>query len=350
MAANAIPINSAQFIGLGSKMHNGLVLYAADLGIKQITADDFQTDLAAFIDADNQYNLARSATQSVSDAHQTQLDGLSGFLQKTRNVLAAAFGPRWSTIWAQAGFIDNSTQVPGRNQERIGLALSLAGFFGAHPNYEVASMGVTKQQAEFWRGNVLTAQQAYAAAQVTQKQKNDARDTAYETLASDMRTVIKTLSELLDPMDPRWLQFGLNMPGANVTPSQPINVAAVWHPPTSEIIVTCDAVALATRYRARTLRVGIESDYTLAGSGPLPQLAPTGYLPGQRVEITMQAVNGAAQSVPSVPVQIVVPVPPLKTQNEAVAPVTEAIVVPAETSLLNGSDVRNGHAELATTR
>lgn len=351
--ANAISKSSAAFIGLGTKMHAGLVQYAEPLEIKQITAEEFKTDLDAFISCDGGFIDARSATQVASNTFHDALDALSTGLQKTRNVLAASFGSTWSTAWAQVGFINSSTQVPARIEDKLGLAVSLASFFGRHPGYEQPTLGVTKAQMELLRSNAVATQQAYADAQVTQKQMGDARDGAYNTLATDMRIVIKNLSEILEPNDPRWLAFGLNMPGANVTPSQPINVTATIDG-NGKILVTCDAVALALRYRARVMRIGIDADYTLAASGPTPMLVVKDVLPGQTVQIVIQAVNGTAQGVPSQPVLVTMPLPQVKTEERrqsgaatakaAEAPVLPEVVVPAT----NGS--RNGHDEIVNVR
>ncbi len=352
---NPIAKSSAAFIALGTNMDKGLLDLGELLGIKQITETEFKTDLDGYITADGAYINARSATQDASNAFQEKLDELSTLLQKTRNVLAASFGSTYSTVWAQAGFINASTQVPKRIDDKLGLAVSLVSFLGTHPTYEQPTLGVTKAGIEASRTATVTAQQAYGTAQITQKDKSRARDTAYETLATDMRTVIKNLSEILEANDPRWLAFGLNMPGADVTPSQPINVTATVDA-SGNIVVTCDPVALATRYRARMLRVGVDPDYRLAASGPAAMLVIGGVLPGQTVQIVMQAVNGSTQSVTSQPVLVTMPLPPVKAEERrqsapATAKAAEAPVLPDVTLSLpatNGS--RNGHADLTSVR
>jgi hypothetical protein len=345
---NPIPRILAQFTSLGAKMHTGLVKYAEVLGLKQVTPAEFQTSLDNLVAADGAYNSARTAAQVLSDAYQATLTALSNWLQTTRNVLAANFGPTWSSMWLQAGFINNSTSVPARIGEKTGLAANLATFFGTHPSYEQPTLGVTKAQAELVRSNALAAQAAWSAGRVVQKQKSDERDSAYESAASLMRTVIKNLAELLDPMDPRWLEFGLNMPGADGTPSQPINVQAGIDPITNNVLVTCDAVAMTTRYRARMKRLGIDPDYVLVASGPAPMLTVPGLLPGQTAEITMEAVNGSSAGVPSMPVQVTIPV---KAAAEVASATPAPVSLPASVAApltLNGNGSRNGHIDLVS--
>ena len=70
------------------------------------------------------------------------------WLLAARNVLIPTFGTRWSTAWAQAGFINPSTAVPVRIEDRLALALSLSIFFRNNPSYEAPSLNVTSAEAE----------------------------------------------------------------------------------------------------------------------------------------------------------------------------------------------------------
>ena len=94
------------------------------------------------------------------------------------HVLAARFGNRWSTMWAQAGFNNSTTAIPKRIEERLGLGLSLANFFTDNPSYEVKSMDVTADRAKQLRDAALAAQQVLMAADVTLKTAGDERDIA----------------------------------------------------------------------------------------------------------------------------------------------------------------------------
>ena len=120
-----------------------LTSLGATLGITQITPAALDAALTAFIGTDGAYNAARSARQTASDAFHTAEDALAAWLGVMRNVLAARFGNRWSTQWAQAGFVNNTTAIPTRIEDRLALALLPTGFFTANPSYEVATMGVT---------------------------------------------------------------------------------------------------------------------------------------------------------------------------------------------------------------
>jgi hypothetical protein len=111
------------------------------------------------------------------------------------------------------------------------------------------------------------------------------------------------------------------------------------------------AVALALRYRARMLRIGIDDDYKLVASRTEPLLSFSGVQPGQTARIIIQAVNGSAQSVPSQPMEITMPLPIKETAKSSLSePVLPVVAAPrtSATTSLNGN--RNGHADVVSDR
>ena len=84
------------------------------------------------------------------------------------------------------------------------------------------------------------------------------------------------------------------------------------------LLASCDAVPLASRYRWRIKVVGVDADYRLAAStkSPLAQLGKV--LPGQTVELIVQAANQTSQSLPSESVFVTLPA------LAAVAPLAKA--------------------------
>lgn len=301
MASNSLPKNPSQVIGLGTKMHTGLVDLGQNLGITQITAAGFQAELTQYINTYGAFNAARSARQSASDVFKPAEAAVTEWLLLTRNILAGRFGNRWSTMWAQAGFVAPSTAVPRRIEERLGLALNLANFFTANPSYEVASMQVTAARATALRNAALTAQQAVADADIELKTALDVFDVASIALTDTMRALIKILTATLNAEDPRWLAFGLQMPATNTTPGKPVNVSAHLDT-TGNIVGQCDAVALATRYRWRGRLLGLEENHRLLASSTQPVAVLPAILPGQTLEIIVQAVNENLQGVASDPI------------------------------------------------
>lgn len=315
MANNHLPSNSAQLIGLAQKMYSGTVQFGAAIPITMITAAQLQTDLDAFINHEAEFNAARSARLAASEIYQGTLVPVYEWLLGVSNTLATRFGTRWSTEWAQAGFINHSTGIPSRIEERLGLVVSLVKFFTANPGYEVPALQQTAAEGTALRTAALSAQTALGDAEVALSASGEAWTTAHATLVGEMRALIKNLEGKLAKDDPRWLAFGLNMPATSATPGQPVNVSAQGDE-AGAIVVQCEAVPLATRYRWRMLLVGVETEYKLAVSTTEPVGVIAGVLPGQTVEIVVQAVNGNKQGVASAPVVFTVPAAAKRAKSE----------------------------------
>ena len=306
MANNDLPTNSAQLIGLAQKMHTGIVQLGVEIPVVMVTAAQLQTDLDGFIAKDVSFNAARSARLAASEVFQGKMETLYEWLLAVSNVLASRFGTRWSTAWAQAGFINRSTGIPVKTEERLGLALSLVKFFTANPTFEVPTMKLTAAQGTTLRDAALAAQNALTTATVELNTIGDEWQAAYEKLVGVMRELIKNLEGKLAKDDPRWLAFGLRMPATSVTPGRPVNVT-VQLDETGALVVQCEAVALAKRYRWRTRIAGVQQAYQLSASATEPLAVIREVMAGQTVEVIVQAVNVRSQGVASEPVVFTLP-------------------------------------------
>ena len=340
-------------------MVSGMTALSAPLNLTLITTAQMQTNLTAFITQDSGYNAQRSVRQGASDAFQAQMATVYNWLLGVSNTLATAWGTRWSTQWAQAGFINNSTGIPPKTEDRLGLVLSLVNFFTANPGYEVPSQNQTAAYGTTLRTAALAAQMALAAEDATLKAIADAWTAAYDTLVKGMKDLIRNLESVLADNDPRWVNFGLQIPSTITTPGQPVNVAAHLDQ-TGAIIVQCAAVPLASRYRWRTMLVGQQTAYLLGASTPAPLGSLGGFLPGQTVQIIVQAVNGALQGVASEPVQFTMPVlnaakaekpAPAKAKAAEEKPVAKKEVANGDGhGHRNGNGNGNGNGHLAVSR
>ena len=91
--------------------------------------------------------------------------------------------------------------------------------------------------------------------------------------------------------------------------------------------------------------VGVEADYRLVASGPVPLLTVPGVLAGQTAELVMQAVNRSLQGVASEP--ILFTVPPMRVRSESAAPTPGAEEAPVVKGFTNLSENGNGHGARA---
>lgn len=344
MGSFSKPTTAAAAIKLGQGNVEGMEAQGTSLPVTYITTQQCKDNLADFIAKNNTYNAGRSTLQTASTANQNALAPIYPWLLGVSNTLATRFGTRWNTQWAQAGFSNYTTGIPDKIEDQLALCLSLVAYFEANPTAELPSLNQTAAYGKQLRDNYVATLTPLANAKIAFDVAGNAWNTSFSTLVGGMQQLYNNLTVLLNGDDMRWVAFGFKIPNAIVTPGQPQNVV-VNLDETGAVIVQCDPVPLATRYRVRTLIVGQQTSYVLSVSGPAPMLALKQFLPGQTIQIIIQAVNGSLQGVASEPVQFTLPV--AKRTSVAAADAAQAVSeVPAlgtsaSTSVSNGS---NGHA------
>jgi hypothetical protein len=336
MARNDIPDSAQQLSQLAAAMHTGLIKTGASVPVTYITATKLQGDLAAFNTAEEAFGAARRALKDAYAIFIPAAAALLEWLNAVRPILISHFGYFWTADWAAAGFVSMTTAIPSSIEDRLGLARSLIAFLTAHPDFEVAITKVTAADGTTVRDAALNAQGAVSDAEQALKDAAIARQPTREQLVADMRGLIRNLASALAKDDPRWLAFGLQMPASKTTPGKPAGLQAQMDVASGGILLTCDALPLAQRFRWRGRVAGSGLPFELIARSTLP-LAKTAPMPaGTTLEIMVQAVNGGSQSVPSDSIIFTVPT--------AAAPAEPAATRPAEiTAPVNGNG-SNGHA------
>jgi hypothetical protein len=337
---NTIPDNRGQISGLGEKIKAGLTALGVSLGITQITTASFGALLAAFNAALGVYNSARSSRRQAYDLFHSKEADLVSWLKVVRGILTGDFGNHWNTMWAQTGFTAPSTAIPRRLQDRIALVQKLAVFFTENPSYEVPDKDVTAAEATALRDAVLAAQDPLQTANVALKAAAGVLQSTQTALVKNMRFLVKILSGTLGRNDPRWEGFGLNIPGTDTTPAAPTGLRVTLME--SDILLECDATALATRYRFRRKIAGVDNSFKLVATSPAPMAMLEGVAAGLTMEFIVQAVNGPSQSVPSDSVTITTVV----TSASAAAPkaISSEELAPLAAISPNGNGNGNGIA------
>ena len=351
MSQKPIPENRGQLSGLGTKMLAGLKALGVPLGITQITEAGFKAILDAFTRALSLYNQARSNQQTAYNLYHAKMADLDSWLTVVRGILVGDFGNRWNTMWAQAGFVQSSTAIPVRLQDRIALVLQLAQFFTDNPSYEVSEKDVTGAQATLLRKAVVDAQDDLQTKEVALETASGSLNTAQEALVKEMRMLIGILSKLLGKNDPRWEGFGLNRPGMKTTPAAPTGLHATFIG--SSILLENDPTANADRYRYRRKILGVDSQYKLVGSSRTPMTMLEGVAAGLTMEFIAQAVAGNSQSVASEPITVTMPVaaqpatPARSLTTETAKLEAAGVILPADESVPMATTAPNGNGTLA---
>ena len=130
----------------------------------QMIPADFQVFVTEFKAADDDFNAGRSAQAAASGAYQNMLAANDAWLAMVKAVLLGAFGTGYTTQWAQAGFINNTTALPRKVADRVALTGRLTAFFTRSPGYEVPTMNVTAAEGTALGSAIAAAQGTLTAA------------------------------------------------------------------------------------------------------------------------------------------------------------------------------------------
>jgi hypothetical protein len=351
MAQNITP-RTAKAISTGSqKMADGIGTVGASVPVTVITKPQMLALRTTFNGAENQFNAGRKTLRDAYTAAHTAEDGLYDWLGAAKGVFVSNFGIRWSADWVAIGFVNNSNAIPPTVDDRLALAEDMVDFLELNPSYEVSSLNVTATYGQGVIDAVTAGQGDVATAEQGRDDLETARQAARTAIIGGMRGLIKNLEAKLTRNDPRWLAFGLQKPGARVTPAKPTGLSVILTG-SETAQAHCDVTPLATRYRFRMRQVGPGFTYRLVASTVDP-LANIAVAPGTMVEIIVQAVNDNLQSVPSDPFLLTIP-----AADAAVAEVAPpAAPTVAELAPLvaiqpngNGKAKTNGNGSRAVTR
>jgi hypothetical protein len=193
MASNKTPTNGGLIISLGRKMKVGIIKLGPSVPVTMVTADEIEAQLGPFVTANNAYNKARSTRQKASDAYQTATSAVYAWLLAARLALVPILGKRWSTAWAQAGFISATTAIPAKVADRLALIAALETFFEDNPSYESPNTGVTAAKATTLIAAANTTQETLTDEDMAFDDAGTAWQLTYDPLAGSVTALIKNL-------------------------------------------------------------------------------------------------------------------------------------------------------------
>ena len=297
-------------MALAEDMADGLNQYEVVLIIGQNTEARMRAALDAFRVANLAYRDARDLKKTRTAAQRVADSNGKAFILAAVGVLKNFLGFTWSEAWELAGFINQSLAVPGTMAERQTLLQSLRDYFDGHPTHENAPLNVTKTQAATLFTALSDARSAVNAQLTAVGQAKTVRDGTRKALELRQRGLIDELSQLMGLLDPRWLAFGLNMPGADETTEPPDNVTLTPGAEPGSLFVDFDDVPNTDHYRVFKQVVGVDANFVHVATPTDSEVMLSGLPPGATVRVRVTAVNNAGESLPSATVEITLPVSP----------------------------------------
>jgi hypothetical protein len=305
MSSNPTPDNNDILRALADRLADGCHQHEVSLGIKQNTEAAIRASMGTLATAVLQAGLKKSA---VRDAYET----LKAMDAAGEEVLIACklrlqlkLGQRWSAAWEPTGFPHRSVAVPDIQDERFTLLDSLKDYFTAVPANESGEAGATAAICQTAWTNLSNARQAVANAESALTTAFNNRTAAEEGLRKRVRGLINELGDLLSDDDPRWEDFGLNIPA---NPSAPESVASVTLAPASaaRIEVNWPYAVRALRYIIQIFIVGVDTEWRTGANSKDLTVILKGFTAGQTVKVRVVAANDGNPAAPSPEAQITV--------------------------------------------
>ncbi len=229
MAANPVPRHTGKLRSFAECLIQGLRIHEEALGVRQNTAAAIGEALAAAALADFGVGRALAARSGTYKVLSSADDAGLATLRNCKLWLTKHFGPRWNSSWEAAGFPDRSTAVPRTMDPRYTLLASLELYFTANPALDRpavdASAALCKAAWTALREARFAANQSESALTSALRTRRAAmksesaltsalrtRRAAMKALRSRCRGLIVELWVLMKRDDPRWADFGLNIP------------------------------------------------------------------------------------------------------------------------------------------
>ncbi len=308
MAQNRLPDSINDLINQAEDCADGAHQYEAAIPLKANLEADIRADQQALMVAKAAHDVFAQIlpdVPSVDAQVQSARSNGRAFLLLVRDTLRPHLGPK-GTAWVPLGWPSHSIEVPSTSERILPILLGVKNFLGTNSGFEIST---TKTVVTAARADALWA--ALDAAVSSRNLRDTARTLAYQgqetaeqKLRKRLRGLIGELEQNLDPLDARWLAFGLNRPGADDPPEAPESSRAT---PLGggKLRVQCDRVPRADYYQFWIQIVGVDPDFRRAETFEEPDKILEGLSAGT-VKVRIRAVNEAGPGAFGDEVEVVV--------------------------------------------
>lgn len=241
---------------------------------------------------------ARSALKALSDGTVKTL------LSAYRDVLERIHGKKHNAGWAAAGFTDG-VSVPREHDKRQSLLAAMRSYLAANAGYEASlpqpggtPLAVTAAAALALGTTFQAAFDLINSSEAEQANCKNARDADKKGLFDEVSGTIKELSGLLAADDPRWENFGLNIP-ANPNPPEPVTAVTLTAVGTGREELAWTAATRATYYRLFVKVDGVDTDFRFLKRDNDLDHTLTDLTPGTTISAYVIAANPGGEAIAS---------------------------------------------------
>ncbi len=307
MAGNPLPGGFDDILSLAEDMADGCHQHEVTAGIKQNTETVIRAAITAVRSAQLDFKACETAQKTKQNTVDTADAAGQVLLADAQRVFQHLFGKRYSTEWGEGGWPDNSTGIPRKQDKRMNLLASLKNYFTRYPARENGGLGVTSAQCDAKFTALSNARDGLDNEGTNAGNCKRVRDTALTNLKKRMRGLITELGTILSDTDPRYLAFGLNIPGQPVAPDVPA-APALTGGGAGIVMADWPRARRAERYRIFIQIVGVDADFRFFDKVTESEITFSHLTGGQTLKVRLTAANSAGESLPGPERQIVVPV------------------------------------------
>lgn len=191
---------------------NGLHRWGAVLGITYNSEDRMRTDWQAACLAQREHRAAITQRIDAVRAQESTRRDAFEFVMTVRDLMRRRFGTRYSERWGEVGFANSTLKIPPGIDGLLSILDSIERFYVAHVEWEVPDLATGAMAADLHirlRADI----RAVLAAWSEQRQKKDVRESAVAALRLRVQRLYAELKQVMSKDDPRWFEFGFNIPG-----------------------------------------------------------------------------------------------------------------------------------------
>ena len=263
---------------------------------------DILVDARAFSDARIVYSDADLAVRRAYARLKIDRDNARGWLMTGKGLLINSLGRKPSAEWADAGWSDESLQVPVGEEALMPMLRKVAAYLTAHPGLVVtsASFNFTPARANELRaaldgalnnadttgGKILGVNPAEAKREAAY----NVRELTKAALERRLRGLYGELEQNLDPLSPNWVVFGFDQPGATNAPD-PVESVTATAVGGGRIKLEWPGTARSDRFQIWMKREGEAAFKRIEGTEGELEKYIEGETPGAKLKFKVRGVN-----------------------------------------------------------
>jgi hypothetical protein len=306
MATNPTPDDDDVVISLTEELADGCHVHEVSLGIKAQTEAVMRAALLGAKTALMGLGAAKVLRDQKEGLLETADAAGTVVLKNCRMRMVKLYGPKFDANWEAAGWPSQSTAVPENEDERFTLLGAMDLYLTANPGAESEAFDTTAALCHTAHEAVSDARGALNVAEsAVTTAKKTTLPAAMRTLRKRVRGLIVELGNLLAEDDPRWEEFGLNIP-ANPSAPEAIDDLTLTALGGAKAFAQWPYASRMTGTRIMLKRIGVDDEPVSAGTvGGLEKMLP-GLTVGQTIEVFVIAYNDGGDAPPSPTKSVVV--------------------------------------------